>query len=204
MAKLVSIKVGVFMLALVPALYLSVAAALDGLGSNPAEALIRSTGDWTLRFLCIALAVTPLRLITAFPQWARFRRMLGLFCFFYAALHATSYAFLDMGFAMADIWVDIGKRPFILVGFVAFLVLTLLAATSWSGAQRLLGGRRWQLLHRSVYLVAILAVAHFLWMRAGKNNFADVWWYAAILGGLLGFRGYRYIRNMYLARTEIG
>ena len=128
MAKLVSIKVGVFMLALVPALYLSVAAALDGLGSNPAEALIRSTGDWTLRFLCIALAVTPLRLITAYPLWARFRRMLGLFCFFYAALHATSYAFLDMGFAMADIWVDIGKRPFILVGFVAFLVLALLAA----------------------------------------------------------------------------
>lgn len=181
-------KILVFVAALLPAVYLVAAAALDRLGSNPAETLIRSTGDWTLRFLCMALAVTPLRVMTASPALARFRRMLGLYCFFYALLHALCYAVLDMGLEVADIATDIAKRPFILVGFSAFCVLLPLAATSWNGAQRRLGGRRWQALHRAVYLVAPLAITHFLWMRAGKNNFTEVWWYAAILGGLLGFR----------------
>lgn len=181
-------KVLVFVAALIPAVYLVMAAVLDKLGSNPAEALIRSTGDWTLRFLCMALAVTPLRIVTATPALARFRRMLGLYCFFYAVLHALCYAGLDMGLDVVDIAADIGKRPFILVGFSAFCVLVPLAATSWNAAQRYLGGRRWQALHRGVYLVAPLAITHFMWMRAGKNNFTEVWWYAAILSMLLGFR----------------
>jgi sulfoxide reductase heme-binding subunit YedZ len=181
-------KALVFVAASLPIVYLAVAAVFDNLGSNPAEALIRSTGDWALRFLCIALAVTPVRIVTARPALARFRRMLGLYCFFYGFVHALCYAGLDMGLNMADIARDIGKRPFILVGFFAFCILLLLAATSWNGAQRYLGGRRWQALHRGVYLVAPLAITHFLWMRAGKNNFAEVWWYAAVLGGLLGFR----------------
>lgn len=192
---LFALKMLVFVVGLLPAVYLLGAAAWDALGSNPAEALIRSTGDWTLRFLCLALAVTPVRLVTGTPALARFRRMLGLFCFFYALLHAICYAGLDMGLDMADIVVDIGKRPFILVGFSAFAVLVVLAATSWNGAQRRLGGRRWQALHRSVYLVAPLAIIHFLWMRAGKNNFAEVWWYAAVLAVLLGFRLYRFLLN---------
>lgn len=192
---LFALKMLVFVVGLLPAVYLLGAAAWDALGSNPAEALIRSTGDWTLRFLCLALTVTPVRLVTGTPALARFRRMLGLFCFFYALLHAICYAGLDMGLDMADIVVDIGKRPFILVGFSAFAVLVVLAATSWNGAQRRLGGRRWQALHRSVYLVAPLAIIHFLWMRAGKNNFAEVWWYAAVLAVLLGFRLYRFLLN---------
>lgn len=202
MAKAFSARGGVFVLAMVPAIYLVLAAALDGLGSNPAEALIRSTGDWTLRFLCIVLAVTPVRLLTGTPALARFRRMLGLYCFFYACLHAASYAVLDMGLDVADMATDVGKRPFILVGFSAFFILVVLAATSWNGAQRYLGGRRWQGLHRSVYLVAFLAIAHFLWMRAGKNNFTEVWWYAAILGILLGFRCYRYMGKLISARMD--
>lgn len=187
-AKIFPPKVLVFVAALLPAVYLVMATVLDKLGSNPAEALIRSTGDWTLRFLCISLAVTPLRVIAATPALARFRRMLGLYCFFYALLHAICYAGLDMGLDLADIATDIGKRPFILVGFSAFCVLVPLAATSWNGAQRYLGGRRWQVLHRGVYLVALLAITHFMWMRAGKNNFTEVWCYAVILGLLLGFR----------------
>lgn len=188
-------KALVFLLALVPAIYLVGAAAMDALGSNPAEALIRATGDWALRFLCLALAVTPLRVLTARPAVARFRRMIGLYCFFYAFLHALCYSGLDMGLDAGDIAADIGKRPFILAGFAAFCLLLLLAATSWNGAQRLLGGRRWQLLHRAVYIVAPLAIVHFLWMRAGKNNFSEVWLYGVILGALLAFRMHQFIRK---------
>lgn len=195
-AQVLFLKILVFIAALLPAVYLVFAAALDRLGSNPAEMLVRSTGDWTLRFLCMALAVTPLRIVTATPALARFRRMLGLYCFFYGLLHAMCYAGLDMGLDMADIAADIGKRPFILVGFSAFCVLLLLAATSWNGAVRRLGGRRWQTLHRSVYLLPPLAITHFLWMRAGKNNFTEVWWYATVLGLLLGWRVHHFLTKM--------
>ena len=178
----------VFALALLPAMWLLYAALTDGLGANPAEALVRGMGDWTLRFLCLVLAVTPLRELAGWPALARLRRMLGLFVFFYAALHLLSYAWFDMGLELADIARDIGKRPFILVGFSAFVLLTLLAATSFNRAVRWLGGRRWQALHRAVYAVAVLAVLHFLWMRTGKNDLAEVGLYAAILGVLLGWR----------------
>jgi sulfoxide reductase heme-binding subunit YedZ len=171
-----------------PFVWLLYGAIFQQLGANPAEALIRATGDWTLRFLCIVLAVTPLRILTSTPALARFRRMLGLFVYFYVALHLLSYSGFDMGFELADIARDIAKRPFILVGFSAFLLLTPLALTSFNRAIKTLGIRRWQRLHQVVYLVAGLAVLHFFWMRAGKNNFAEVMVYAAVLGLLLGWR----------------
>lgn len=177
-----------FGVALLPFAWLAYGAATNGLGANPQEALIRATGDWTLRFLCIVLAVTPLRVMLAAPALARFRRMLGLFVYFYAVVHLLSYSGFDMGFDLAEIGRDIAKRPFILVGFSAWLLLTPLAATSFNRAIRALGARRWQWLHRLVYGVAGLAVLHFFWMRAGKNDFAEVAVYAAILGALLGWR----------------
>ncbi|RQO83905.1 sulfite oxidase heme-binding subunit YedZ [Acidovorax sp. FJL06] len=178
----------VFVLCLFPLAWLVVATLADQLGANPAEALIRATGDWTLRALCLVLAVTPLRVATATPQLARFRRMLGLFVFFYGVLHLLSYSWFDMGFDVADILRDIAKRPFILVGSSALLLLALLAGTSFNRAIKALGGKRWQALHRTVYVVAGLAILHFFWMRAGKNNFGEVALYAAVLGGLLGWR----------------
>lgn len=178
----------VFLAALLPFAWLVWGALTQNLGPNPAEALIRSTGDWTLRFLCIVLAVTPLRVITGTPALARLRRMLGLFVYFYAVLHMLSYSWLDMEFVVGDIVRDIAKRPFILVGFLALLLLTALAATSFNRAIRLLGARRWQWLHRLVYGVAGLAVLHFFWMRSGKNDYADVFVYGTILAALLGWR----------------
>ena len=178
----------VFVVCLLPLVWLVVATATNQLGANPAEALIRATGDWTLRALCLVLAVTPLRVLTATPQLARFRRMLGLFVFFYGVLHLFSYAWFDMGFDLADILRDIAKRPFILVGSLALLLLALLAGTSFNRAIKALGGKRWQALHRAVYAVAGLAILHFFWMRAGKNDFAEVALYAAILAVLLGWR----------------
>ncbi|HNZ89871.1 MAG TPA: protein-methionine-sulfoxide reductase heme-binding subunit MsrQ [Acidovorax sp.] len=181
-------KPALFVLCLLPLSWLLYAAATDQLGANPAEALIRATGDWTLRALCVVLAVTPLRVMSASPQLARFRRMLGLFVFFYALLHLLSYSGFDMGFDLAAIAHDIAKRPFILVGFLAFFLLAILAVTSWNRVIRALGGRRWQALHRAVYGVAVLAILHFFWMRAGKHNFAEVAVYGAIIAALLGWR----------------
>jgi sulfoxide reductase heme-binding subunit YedZ len=180
-----------FLVCLLPLSWLIYVAGTDQLGANPAEALIRTTGEWTLRALCVVLAVTPLRVMTASPQLARFRRMLGLFVFFYALLHLLSYSWFDMGLDLAETARDIAKRPFILVGFLAFCLLTALAATSFNRAIRALGGRRWQALHRAVYAVAGLAILHFFWMRAGKNDFADVAAYGAILAALLGCRLWR-------------
>lgn len=178
----------VFVLALLPFVWLIYAAALNALGANPAEALIRSLGDWTLRFLCIVLAVTPLRVLTGTPALARFRRMLGLFVFFYAMLHLLSYAWLDMGLDWGDIVRDIAKRPFILVGFTALLLLAALSATSFNRAIKWMGAARWRALHQAVYGVVGLALLHFFWMRAAKNNFAEVFVYAAILALLMGWR----------------
>ena len=185
----------VFMLCLLPFAWLLYGAVADALGANPAEYLIRATGDWTLRLLCVALAVTPLRVTAGLPVLARWRRMLGLFVFFYVALHLLCYAWFDMGFELADIAADIGKRPFILVGFAAFTGLALLAATSFNRAVRALGGQRWQALHRLVYVIAVLALLHFFWMRAGKRDFGEVAVYAAVIGLLLGWRLWRRLRR---------
>ena len=171
-----------------PAVWLIYAAFSDLLGANPAEALIRQTGDWTLRGLCVVLAMTPLREITGTPALLRFRRTLGVSTFIYACLHMLCYAWFDQGLAFDDIWRDILKRPFIWLGFGGLLAMLPLALTSFNAAIRLLGVKRWQTLHRLVYAVAVLAVLHFFWMRAGKNDFAEVGVYAAVLGTLLAWR----------------
>jgi methionine sulfoxide reductase heme-binding subunit len=184
-----------FGLALLPLAWLLYGAVADRLGANPAEALIRSTGDWALRFLCLTLAVTPLRTWTGWSALARLRRMLGLFTFFYGVLHFLCFAWLDMGLELDAIIKDIPKRPFILVGTVALLSMLPLAATSFNRAIKALGPARWQALHRTVYATALLALLHFFWMRSGKNNFAEVAVYAAIVGVLLGWRVWRRVQK---------
>lgn len=177
-----------FLLALGPLLWLMHGAVTDGLGANPAEALSRGSGDWVLRFLCLTLAVTPLRQITGWTALARLRRMLGLYAFFYGLLHLLCYAWLDMGFDLDAIVRDIPKRPFALVGTLALLLMLPLAATSFNRAIRTLGAARWRQLHRLVYPAVLLGLLHFFWMRSAKNNFAEVGLYAAIIGVLLGWR----------------
>lgn len=185
------------LLGLLPALWLFWAAATDQLGANPAEALIRSLGDWSLRALVLVLFITPLRVAAGWPLLARYRRMAGLFVFFYASLHWLAYAWLDMGFIWPDIIADVPKRPFILVGTLAWLLLLALALTSFQRAVRLMGGPRWQALHRSIYAVAVLAILHFYWMRSGKNDFAEVAVYAALLTGLLLWRLWHWRRRVW-------
>lgn len=181
-------KVVVFLLCLLPFASLFHGAWTNTLGANPAEALIRGTGDWTLRFLCITLVVTPLRQWTGMPALLRFRRMLGLFAFFYVCLHFLAYGWLDKGLDLAEILKDIAKRPFILVGTLGLLLMAPLAATSFNRAIKALGARRWQLLHKLVYAVVLLGLLHFFWMRSAKNNFGEVAVYAVIIAGLLGWR----------------
>ncbi|MBX3666715.1 MAG: sulfoxide reductase heme-binding subunit YedZ [Burkholderiales bacterium] len=193
----------VFIAALAPFAHFVWAVFADALGPNPAEALIRGTGDWTLRFLCITLAVTPLRQLTGQNQLLRFRRMLGLFTFFYGVLHMLCYAGFDMAFDPGDIGRDIVKRPFILAGFTALLLMAPLAATSFNRAIRALGAARWQLLHRLVYAAAFAGLLHFWWMRAGKNNFAEPSVYIAIVAVLMLWRlWHRRFRSPPRAATE--
>ena len=194
----------VFTLCLLPFAWLLYGAITNQLGANPAEALIRATGDWTLRFICIVLLVTPLRTISNTPALARFRRMLGLFAYFYVVIHLLSYSGFDMGFDVGDIVKDIIKRPFILVGFLAFLLLTPLAATSFNRAIKTLGAKRWQLLHKLVYVISGLGLLHFFWMRSGKNDFAEVFVYAAIIAVLLGWRVQQYLNKKRLLANKIG
>jgi sulfoxide reductase heme-binding subunit YedZ len=184
-----------FVLCLLPAAWLFYGAWSDTLGANPAEALIRATGDWTLRLLCITLAITPLRQAFNATSLARFRRMLGLFTFFYGVLHFLSYSWLDQGFDVDAIVRDIAKRPFILVGTATLLLMLPLAATSFNRAIKALGAARWQRLHRAVYAAALLALLHFFWMRAAKHNFAEWSVYAVVIGALLGWRLWRGITS---------
>jgi len=184
-----------FVLCLLPAAWLFYGAWSDTLGANPAEALIRATGDWTLRLLCVTLAITPLRQAFNATSLARFRRMLGLFTFFYGVLHFLSYSWLDQGFDVDAIVRDIAKRPFILVGTATLLLMLPLAATSFNRAIKALGAARWQRLHRAVYAAALLALLHFFWMRAAKHNFAEWSVYAVVIGALLGWRLWRGITS---------
>lgn len=188
-------KVLLFVAALLPLAWYAWGTVANTLGANPAEALIRGMGDWTLRFLCLTLAVTPVRQWTNTPALARFRRMLGLFAFFYGCLHFLCYAWLDKDLLLADIVTDIAKRPFILVGTLSLLLMLPLAATSFNRAIKALGAPRWQRLHRLVYATVLLALLHFFWMRAGKNNFAEVGVYAAIVAVLLGWRVVNAVRQ---------
>ncbi|MEO3713106.1 sulfite oxidase heme-binding subunit YedZ [Roseateles flavus] len=189
-----------FIAGLGPLAWLLAAAVQDRLGANPAEAMIRGLGDWSLRLLWLTLAVTPLREALGLPALARFRRMLGLFTAFYASLHLLAYGWLDMGLDPGEIAHDIAKRPFILVGFLTWLGLLPLAATSFNRAIKALGAARWQRLHRLVYGLALLALLHFVWMRAGKHNFAEPAVYGLLLAALLGWRvGRRWRRQTALA-----
>ncbi len=157
-------KLVVFLLCLLPLAALGWRALHGELTANPIEFITHATGDWTLRFLVITLCVTPFRKILRLPELIRFRRMLGLFAFFYACLHFTTYIWLDKFFDLSEMWKDIAKRKYITVGFTAFLSLIPLAATSTAGWIRRLGGKRWQLLHRLIYFSAALGVIHYYWM----------------------------------------
>ena len=177
-----------FALALVPFALLLYGAIANTLGANPAEALIRGTGDWVLRGLCLTLAITPLRELTGWSALARLRRMVGNFTFFYGVLHFLSYAWLDMGLDLAAIIKDIPKRPFVLVGTAALLLMAPLAATSFNRVIKAMGAVRWKRLHKTVYAIVLLGLLHFFWMRAGKNDFGEWAIYATIVALLLGWR----------------
>ena len=181
------LKRALFVSALLPLLINVWLAAQDRLGANPIESLTRSSGDWTLYFLALTLAITPLRRLSGQHWLQSMRRMLGLFAFFYACLHFTTFVWFDHFFDLAEIGRDVWKRPFITVGFAALLLLIPLAVTSTNAMQRRLG-RQWSQLHRLVYGVALLALLHFWWMRAGKQNFAEPILMGAIIIILLAAR----------------
>ena len=184
------VKWGVFIAASLPFLRLVIAAIYDGLGANPLEFITRNTGDWTLYFLCISLAITPARKLLQWHWLIRLRRMLGLFSFFYAACHFLTFLWFDHFFEIEEMWRDVIKRPFITVGFIAFVMLIPLALSSSNWAIRKMGGKTWQLLHRVVYVIAPLGVLHYVWMRDGKNNFTQPMVFGAIVALLLGMRLY--------------
>ncbi|MRW93709.1 sulfoxide reductase heme-binding subunit YedZ [Duganella sp. FT80W] len=183
------LKAVLFVLALVPLarmVYLTVTGQLV----DPLEFITRGTGDWTLYFLCFTLAVTPLRRLSGWNWLVKLRRMLGLYTFFYGFLHFMTFLWFDHFFDLAEMWKDVLKRPFITVGFIAFVLLIPLAVTSTNGMIKRLGGKRWQWLHRLIYVIAPLAILHFWWMKAGKHNFTQPIIFGLILGTLLLARLY--------------
>jgi len=189
-------KVPVFLLCLVPLGILVWRALTANLGANPVEFIQHATGDWTLRFLVITLCITPFRKLLKLPDLIRFRRMLGLFAFFYACLHFLTYLGPDQSFDLAAIWKDVAKRPFITMGFAAFVLLIPLALTSTAGWIRRLGGRRWQMLHRLIYISAVCGVIHYYWLV--KSAVLRPLIYGAIVAVLLLWR----LADWYIRRTR--
>ena len=187
MGSIAWLKPAIFVLSLIPFVRLFVLGFQDRLGANPIEFVTHSTGFWALTFICITLSVTPLRRLTGWQHLVRLRRMLGLFAFFYASAHLLTYVWFDQWFSLEEIAKDIWKRPFITVGFAAFVLLVPLAITSTNRMIRRLG-RRWSQLHRLVYLIAILGVVHFWWLKEDKNDLSEPWLYAGIVSALLLFR----------------
>jgi len=183
----------VFLLCLLPVSLLALGAYNDTLSANPIYDITDATGTWTLRFLMITLGVTPLRGVTGWHWVTRFRRMVGLFAFFYSALHFTTYIYLDQFFDLESIIEDVGKRPFITIGFAAFTLMIPLAATSTNWMIRVIGGKRWQLLHRLVYISAICGVIHYLWLV--KADTSRPLTYGGILAVLLGYRVWEFVRK---------
>ena len=177
----------VFVLSLLPVLRLIALGLQEKLTANPIEFITRATGDWTLYFLCLTLAITPLRRLTGLTALIRFRRMLGLFTFFYACLHFLTFIWFDHFFDLAEMMRDVLKRPFIAMGFSAFMLLVPLALTSNDAMLKQLG-RRWSQLHRLIYPIAILGLLHFWWMRAGKHNFAEPLVMGVVVAVLLALR----------------
>ena len=182
-----ALKALLFVLALLPLVRL-VYMTVAGQFVEPLEAITRGTGDWVLYLLCITLAITPLRRLSGWNWLVKLRRMAGLFAFFYAFLHFLAFLWFDHFFDLAEMWKDVLKRPFITVGFIAFVLLIPLAVTSTNGMIRRLGGKRWQWLHRLIYVVAPLGILHFWWMKAGKNNFTEPIIFGIIVVVLLGAR----------------
>lgn len=187
--QLKGIKAAIFLLALVP-LARMVWLTVSGQLVEPLEFITHGTGDWTLYFLCITLTVTPLRRLTKMNWLIKLRRMFGLYAFFYAFLHFVTFLWFDHFFDVAAMFRDVAKRPFILVGFTAFVLLIPLAATSTNAMIKRLGSKRWMWLHRLIYVIAPLGILHFWWMRAGKSNFTEPFIFGVIVAVLLGARLY--------------
>jgi sulfoxide reductase heme-binding subunit YedZ len=185
--NIILVKRIVFVLGLIPLLRLFILGYLGDLTANPIEFITRSTGTWTITFLCMTLAMSPLRWITGFSQWVQLRKTLGLFTFFYGFLHFTIWYWLDHNLNFLAMISDVIKRPFIAMGFIAFVIMSLLAITSNQTAMRLLGGK-WKMLHRFIYLIAILAVIHYFWHKEGKRDFTVVYIYTSTIFSLLFIR----------------
>jgi len=194
-----AVKPLVFVACLVPFALLLQGAVADNLGANPLDRVTDVTGEWGLRFLLLTLAVTPLRRITGWAAVQRFRRMLGLFAFFYVSLHLLTWVWLDQGLVWANIVADIAKRPFVTVGFLAWLLLVPLAVTSTRGMMRRLG-RRWQRLHRLVYAIAALGVLHYLWLV--KADLLEPLLYGLALVCLIALRWPPLIRQLQRSRDR--
>ena len=188
------VKVAIFVLALVPFARL-VWGTASGSFTDPLAAITNSSGEWALYFLCITLAVTPLRRLTGWNWLVKLRRMVGLFTFFYALVHFIAFLWFDHFFDVAAMLRDVVKRPFILVGFIAFVLLVPLAATSTNAMIKRLGGKRWQWLHRLIYAIGPLAILHFWWMKAGKNDFAQPILFGAIVASLLALRVFWHVKR---------
>ena len=193
------LKPAVFLLALLPAAYLAYRTYANDLGVNPAETLQLDTGGWALKFLLTTLAITPLRRVTGWNRVVQYRRMLGLFAFFYASLHVLTYIVLDKYFAFGEMIADVAKRPFITAGFVAFAAMVPLAITSTRGWIRRLG-RRWQSLHRLVYVSGAAAAVHFVWKV--KVPIGEPVYYAIAIAALLGFRVVWQLRTAKSLRAQ--
>lgn len=179
-------KVAVFLICLIPFIELVWRIFTNRLGANPVEFLQHATGDWTLRFLVFTLCITPFRKLLHLPDLIRFRRMLGLFAFFYVCLHFLTYLGPDQAFDLAAMWKDVAKRPFITVGFLGFVLLIPLALTSTAGWIRRLGGKRWQMLHRAIYVTAICGVIHYYWLV--KSDVRKPVFYGVLVSLLLVWR----------------
>ena len=190
----------VFLACLAPAVWLACAAFTDRLGANPLAEITNTTGLWTLRLLCVTLAISPLRRITGWNSLIRFRRMLGIFAFFYAVLHFIRYIWLDQVFDFGGMLADVRKRPFITAGFLGFVVLIPLAVTSTQKWIERLGGKRWQMLHRLIYVSAAAGVIHYLWLV--KLDTRRPLAYGAVLAVLLGFRVWIAVRSRLSVRPE--
>jgi sulfoxide reductase heme-binding subunit YedZ len=186
-AHIKRVKLVIFLLALLPLLRLIERGVHDNLSANPLEFITRATGDWAIYFLCLTLLITPLRRLTGLNWLLRLRRLLGLYVFFYAFMHFLCFLWFDHFFDLQEMGKDILKRPFIAVGFTAFVMLVPLAATSTDRMMRQLG-RWWGRLHRLIYVVALLAVLHFWWMKSGKNNLQEPMIIALVMALLLGLR----------------
>jgi methionine sulfoxide reductase heme-binding subunit len=204
-----SIKVAVFVLCLLPVALEFRLFLKDDLGANPVEHITHLTGNWALRFLVITLCVTPLRKLLGQPSLIKFRRMLGLFAFFYACLHFTTYCWLyawleaqAVGTSFwAVVWADLAKRPYITMGFFGLLCLAPLAVTSTAGWIRRMGGKRWQMLHRLTYAAAVFGVIHYYWLV--KSDVRKPLMYGAMVGVLLLFRAVLALRKRPISKPRV-